>query len=135
MHGVTNTKSAVGASRIVGLKDLFRVKSHSRNSRIKRGILGIELNVQRYALVESAEESGPAAFWQLSAIGNLVEDRLSIKYERADKTACDIAMKWQGIKIASPNQELKQCELGGRNTHVGGTYWRKSAQKPHLGKK
>ena len=102
----------------------------------KKGKVSINLYIERYGLVESAEESGPAAYWKLSANGSLDVDKLTIKYEGEGKTKCEIAMKWEDIRIVAPDQNLpEQCQLGGYNTYVDGTYWRTSTQKPRLGGK
>ena len=103
---------------------------------LKNGILKIELYLQRFGLVESAEESGPAAYWELSADGFFAENNLTIKYQGIDEKECAIRMKREDdIKIEAPRQNLtERCEIGGYNTYVHGTYWRTSAKKPLIQK-
>lgn len=103
----------------------------------KEGKLSIELYLQRFGLVKSAEESGPAAYWELSADGFLTEKNLIIKYQGIDKKECEIRMKREDdIKIVAPWQDLtEKCQTGGYNSYVHGTYWRTSTKKPPIQKK
>jgi tetratricopeptide (TPR) repeat protein len=104
---------------------------------LKKGKLRIELYLQRFGLVESAEWSGPAAYWELSADVFLAENNLTIKYQGSDEKECAIRMKRENeIKIVAPWQDLtERCETGGYNTYVHGTYWRTSTKKPLIQKK
>ena len=98
---------------------------------LKKGTLKVHLYLQRYGFVESAEESGPAAYWDLFADGSLDKDNLVIKYEGIDAKECTIKMRRENIKFVAPDHKLaERCEVGGYNTYVHGTYWLTDTRRP-----
>jgi hypothetical protein len=98
---------------------------------LKKGIFKVHLYLQRYGVIESAEESGPAAYWDLYADGYLDGDNLIIKYKGLNEKDCAITMEKENIKFVAPRHNLnEECETGGYNTYVDGTYWLTDTREP-----